>query len=555
MFIGTPMISDMYKAFYGLNDNPFSIAPNPHYFFLSDRHKEALAHLTYGLGETGGFILLTGEVGTGKTTVSRCLISQLSENTDTAFILNPSLNDTDLLASLCDELQIPYSDNPQPKELTDCISQFLLKNHENGRQTILIIDEAQHLNAEVLEQLRLLTNLETDTEKLLQVILIGQPELQLLLKRAELRQLAQRISARYHLLPLSQQEIQLYVHHRLQVAGRLEPLFTKSAFKELYTISQGVPRIINLVCERALMAGYVQSKELIDKQMIRVAALEILGKLPQKNHGIMPIALAISFVLTFAMMFYLIQNYDETVNKYLVFNDSEANIQQKLINDYAHNNHANQLSQQKQNKVVIEQFNRAIDNSRNLTDAYSILLSLWGKTPYKGMDTCDAAREQALDCLQQQGNIITIENLNYPAVAHLRDDNGKAFFATVVSRNSQEILLQLSEKRFWVTRSWFNKHFTGYFEVMWKPLAGIPTVISPKSSLSDLQWLDTGLASIDNKPSREVNGFDRKLRSNIENFQRQNGLIVDGMAGANTLQLLTLYLSQDGPRLTEGDQG
>lgn len=268
----------MYKAFYGLSDNPFSIAPNPHYLFLSDRHREALAHLTYGLGETGGFVLLTGEVGTGKTTVSRCLLGQLPDNTDTAFILNPSLTELELLATLCDELKISYGENPTLKQLTDHLSRFLLANHEKGRKTVLIIDEAQHLRAEVLEQLRLLTNLETDTKKLLQVILIGQPELQLLLKRQELRQLAQRITARYHLLPLNEDEITLYVLHRLQVAGRFEPLFTRKAIKVLHKYSGGIPRLINLLCERALMAGYAQSKVPIDHHMVRQAAAEVLGE-------------------------------------------------------------------------------------------------------------------------------------------------------------------------------------------------------------------------------------------------------------------------------------
>ncbi len=252
----------MYQAFFGLNEIPFSIAPNPQFLFLSDRHREALTHLTYGLGETGGFVLLTGEVGTGKTTVSRCLLKQLPETTDTAFILNPSLTELELLATLCDELGIQYGDKPTLKQLTDLISQFLLNNHQQGRHTLLIIDEAQHLRAEVLEQLRLLTNLETDTKKLLQIILIGQPELQQLLQRQELRQLAQRITARYHLMPLTQEEVGLYVQHRLQVAGRHQPLFSSSAIKALHKYSGGIPRLVNLLCERALMAAYGRGEAL-----------------------------------------------------------------------------------------------------------------------------------------------------------------------------------------------------------------------------------------------------------------------------------------------------
>ncbi len=230
-------------------------------------------------------MLLTGEVGTGKTTVSRCLLRQLPENTDTAFILNPSLTELELLATLCDELKIPYGEAPTLKQLTDHISGFLLANHQAGRNTVLIIDEAQHLRAEVLEQLRLLTNLETDTRKLLQVILIGQPELQQLLKRQELRQLAQRITARYHLLPLTEEEVGFYVQHRLQVAGRSEPLFNRGAIRALHKFSGGIPRLINLLCERALMAGYGQSRTPIDAKMVATAAEEVLGeKIKQANY-------------------------------------------------------------------------------------------------------------------------------------------------------------------------------------------------------------------------------------------------------------------------------
>ncbi|GMA82983.1 hypothetical protein GCM10025855_25160 [Shewanella glacialipiscicola] len=297
----------MYKAFYGLSDNPFSIAPNPHYLFLSDRHREALAHLTYGLGETGGFVLLTGEVGTGKTTVSRCLLGQLPDNTDTAFILNPSLTELELLATLCDELKITYGDNPTLKQLIDHLSRFLLANHSKGRNTVLIIDEAQHLRPEVLEQLRLLTNLETDTKKLLQVILIGQPELQLLLKRQELRQLAQRITARYHLLPLNEDEIGLYVLHRLQVAGRFEPLFTGKAIKVLQKYSGGIPRLINLLCERALMAGYAQSRLPIDHHMVRQAAVEVLGEAePTQHQYLWPAATVIVLLIAFGVSYWLL---------------------------------------------------------------------------------------------------------------------------------------------------------------------------------------------------------------------------------------------------------
>lgn len=288
----------MYTGFFGLTSQPFSIAPNPDFLFLSPRHAEALAHLRYGLGEAGGFVLLTGEVGTGKTTVSRCLLQELTDQTEVAFILNPTLNELELLAAICDQLKIRYKKSDASlKMLTDKITNRLMKNHQAGKNTILIIDEAQHLQPAVLEQLRLLTNLETNTKKLLQVILIGQPELQQLLQRQDLRQLAQRITARYHLMPLTEQEVQQYVSYRLQVAGCSRPVFTSSAVKKLFQLSGGIPRLLNLICDRALLGGYSQQKALIDAALVSQAASEVLAIKPQQDKAAWPVWLWPLFTL------------------------------------------------------------------------------------------------------------------------------------------------------------------------------------------------------------------------------------------------------------------
>jgi len=269
----------MYRNFFSLSELPFSISPDPKYLFMSERHREALTHLTYGLGEVGGFALLTGEVGTGKTTISRCLMEQLPDNTQAAFILNPTLSCQELLATLCDQLKIRYrKTGASLKSLTDKISEKLLKNHENDINTLLIIDEAQHLQPEVLEQLRLLTNLETNTKKLLQVILIGQPELQQLLQRRDLRQLAQRITARYHLMPLTKQELTQYIQHRLTVADCARPLFDKGALNKIHQLSQGVPRLTNLLCHSALMLAYNQNDSVVNKKTVIAAADRALGE-------------------------------------------------------------------------------------------------------------------------------------------------------------------------------------------------------------------------------------------------------------------------------------
>jgi general secretion pathway protein A len=269
----------VYLSYFGLTDNPFSIAPNPDYLFMSTRHKQALAHLTFGLQESGGFVMLTGEVGTGKTTVSRKLMQDLSENTQTAVILNPTLSALELLATVCDELSIEYDKNDASlKTFTDKILQKLANNHENDINTVLIIDEAQHLLPEVLEQLRLLTNLETNREKLLKVVLIGQPELQQLLRRNELRQLAQRVTARYHLLPLTREEVGQYIDHRLNVANLTQSPFNRAAIELLFSISGGIPRVINLLCDRALSLSYSLQRPFVDYQIMISASYQVLGE-------------------------------------------------------------------------------------------------------------------------------------------------------------------------------------------------------------------------------------------------------------------------------------
>ncbi|WP_448548411.1 AAA family ATPase [Thalassotalea fusca] len=268
----------MYTGYFGLKEAPFTIAPNPAYLFMSDRHREALAHLTYGLGDTGGFVLLTGEVGTGKTTICRTVMEQLPDNTQAAFILNPTLSCEELLATLCDELKIRYKKTGASiKYFTDKIHQQLLDNHEKGINTLLVIDEAQHLQAEVLEQLRLLTNLETNTKKLLQVILIGQPELQQLLQRRDLRQLAQRITARYHLMPLTLAEVEQYIKHRLSVAECVRPLFNRGAVKQIHRISKGIPRVMNLLCERSLINAFNSNDTVVNAAIVKRSAIDALG--------------------------------------------------------------------------------------------------------------------------------------------------------------------------------------------------------------------------------------------------------------------------------------
>ena len=268
----------MYIGHFGLTEPPFSITPDPRYLYMSEAHREALAHLLYGIGEGGGFVQLTGEVGTGKTTLCRCLLEQLPARVDVAFILNPKLTDVELLAAICDELRIPYpAGTTSRKVFVDALHHHLLDAHGRGHRTVLIIDEAQDLAPDVLEQIRLLTNLETTTQKLLQIILIGQPELIRILEREDLRQLAQRVTARYHLRPFAEPDTRAYIAHRLEVAGAKEKIVSDAAMRAVHRASRGIPRLINAICDRALLGAFSQDHRRVTAPTVRRAAGEVLG--------------------------------------------------------------------------------------------------------------------------------------------------------------------------------------------------------------------------------------------------------------------------------------
>jgi len=293
----------MYTSHFGLLEAPFSITPDPHYLYMSERHREALAHLVYGIGEGGGFVVLTGEVGTGKTTICRCLLKQLPANVDVALVLNPKLTALELLSTICDDLRLSYpADTTSVKVLVDCLYRYVLDAHERGRRTVVIIDEAQNLSPEVLEQVRLLTNLETTKEKLIQVILIGQPELDANLNRPELRQLNQRVTARYHLEPLGARETEAYIAHRLEVAGVGAQIFRSSAMREVHKLSKGVPRLINVMCDRALLGAYAADRRMIDVPTVRKAASEVSGSDGWSRRHRVAIAVAVAAALAAAVV-------------------------------------------------------------------------------------------------------------------------------------------------------------------------------------------------------------------------------------------------------------
>jgi general secretion pathway protein A len=270
----------MYKKYFGFNENPFSIAPDPRYLYMSEMHQEALAHLNYGAVSDGCIILLTGEIGTGKTTICRCFLEQLDQATDVAIILNPKLTANELLGAICDEFEISAS-GPEPtvKNHIDRLNDYLLRAHAENRQALLVIDEAQNLEFDVLEMLRLLTNLETNKQKLLKIFLLGQSELLSILSRPDLTQISQRITSRYHLKGLIRDDMQAYINHRITVAGGGRArLFNRPAVKRIYTLSGGIPRLINSLCDRSLLGAYTEGKDRVNEKIVKKAAIEIFGK-------------------------------------------------------------------------------------------------------------------------------------------------------------------------------------------------------------------------------------------------------------------------------------
>lgn len=268
----------MYTEHFGLNEKPFSISPDPRYLYLSQRHADALAHLLYGISGSGGFIQLTGEVGTGKTTLIRSLLGQIPEQTEIALILNPQLSTKQFMQAICQELRVSYIGRDTARVLIDRLNERLLALHAENRRVVLIVDEAQTMSPDLLEQVRLLTNLETDRQKLLQIILIGQPELRELLAQPNMRQIAQRITGRYHLEPLSAGEISIYLSHRIRVAGGRPGIFSPRAVRKLYRLSRGIPRLINVIADRCLLAAYTLDTQHIGAGLVRRAADEVFGR-------------------------------------------------------------------------------------------------------------------------------------------------------------------------------------------------------------------------------------------------------------------------------------
>jgi general secretion pathway protein A len=532
----------MYNDYFGFKEAPFSIAPDPQFLYMSERHREALAHLIYGLKTDGGFVLLTGEVGTGKTTVCQCLLEQVPDNSEIAFVLNPKLTVVELLATICDELGISYpQDNASNKVFIDALNQFLLEAHSQGRKTVLIIDEAQNLQVDVLEQIRLLTNLETHKQKLLQVIMLGQPELKQKLEQPELRQLAQRITARYHLEPLSKNEIEAYVRHRLSVAGVDRPLFTAATNDKLYRLSGGVPRLINLLCDRALLGAYATGQHEIDPALLSAAAEEVFGSAtstkPAARTPVWQWALLTLVVLCGSVL--LLQTYLDYQLAKPVAPTVKIPIARKAAVE-----------------PLVWSSEAPLDESRLL--AYQALFNSWGKEydPAQGTATSQA-EIMGLNLMIKRGSLGRLRQLDRPAVLKLVDPQGQEFYATLTELDEQQATLVMAEKQQRVSVAALNKQWYGEYALLWQAPPNFTGAIKPGEQGQQVQWLEERMASLHGRGVRSGAApvLDGSLLEEVQKFQAESGLEPDGIVGNYTLILLNSKTGGKHPSLTDGKRG
>ena len=589
----------LYSDHFGLRESPFSIAPNPEYLYMSDRHREALAHLTYGIQGDGAFILLSGEVGTGKTTVCRCLLEQMPNKVDTAFILNPKLTSEELLAAACDDLSISYPENASIKTLTDSMNAYLLEAHARDRRTILIIDEAQNLSIEVLEQLRLLTNLETNKHKLLQIILLGQPELLHVLAKPELRQLSQRITARFHLDALTREEVTAYIRHRLGVAGAKGNFFSKRAIDRIFKLSAGIPRVINLVCDRSMLGAYSEGEMQVTPSIVDKAAGEILGPRKTSPMDWRRIAIAsttcLALVAGYLLSDLLSKNYPHAPTPAAAHQDpvdleldppwsfdgpdsvsrdvdpATFTTEQALItpNNIANTSALNviepALGELKANSLPIPKLEPEpnLNASQSAEQPLRPLTSLVGHSYFQyalndllrlwefdftdpETTTCELAATIGLLCYENVAGLNEMNDFNRPMVINL---NRMWFTLTSIDRNRATIVY--GKQTFDIRVSELLEYWNGNFTLLWLAPPGYQVPLTMGDSGPAVDWIVNRLAIIDEikPPQSQAYIFDGTLEARVRQFQISSGLTPDGIAGVKTLIKINDRDSIHTPRL------
>ena len=548
----------MYRQYFGFTEVPFSIAPDPRYLYLSQRHQEALAHLLYGVNGDGGFVLLTGEVGAGKTTVCRCLLEQIPPSCDVAYIFNPKLTVEELLSTICVEFGIACAPgNRSIKVFVDCINAYLLDAHAKGRRTVLIIDEGQNLSVDVLEQMRLLTNLETNERKLLQIILVGQPELAAMLERPELRQLSQRIVARYHLGPLSKPEVAAYVGHRLEVAGAKRQLIPARLMGRLYRLSGGVPRVINLLCDRALLGAYVQSKERIDGATLAQAAREVFHQPTGRRSHVRALSATLILVAGAALALTVYRQEQGDTRTTAV---PPASVKPAApANPVGADKGAEQArprptaAPDKVAAALPETLewpeSEALAASRTL--AYAALFRAWGAN-YQGEEVCRQAEGLGLRCRNARGGLDELRELNRPAVLRMRNAQGEEFHAALTAIGDNSASFALGAQTRTVSLGALAAQWSGHYTLLWRMPPNVHDNILPGERGAAVQWLARQLARAQGRvvESDKDKVFDDGLVREVKQFQLTHGLVPDGAVGPQTLMRLAGLGDEAAPKLS-----
>jgi general secretion pathway protein A len=569
----------MYLTHFQMEQFPFSIAPDPRFLFMSERHREALAHLMYGVNSGGGVVLLTGEIGAGKTTVSRCLLEQVPPSCNIAYVFNPKLTVGELLASVCEEFRIALPPAPQAlggtRTSVDALNRFLLAEHGAGRNNVLVIDEAQNLSPEVLEQLRLLTNLETNERKLLQIILIGQPELRTMLAQPELEQLAQRVIAHTHLTALNEVETANYVQHRLGKGGLRGPSpFPPAMSRHVHRLSGGVPRRINLLCDRALLGAYAEGAKTVDRRILEHAAGELFLAAHARPRRVHRGAVLAGLVLALL-----------GVGGGVLGNDWLRKAWEELYMTRSDGVHAPVLEPTQavqEHDTSLPAIQNAgpgtarLDPARGqpgsalaailpepgsgdgpsfaaLTDkrqALRELAALWGWSSDQD-EPCMAARPEILQCYRSARGLAELRQLDRPAVLHLVDGSGKPYFAVLASLTDSGARLHAGSAFQDVDHALLTRHFRGEFTTLWRSAAGTADAVVLGQQGPAVDWIGAQLARVHNAelpPARQPYNLD--LHRQVRLFQQAQGLSVDGVVGPLTFMHLNRVAGVSEPRLS-----
>jgi general secretion pathway protein A len=560
----------MYLIHFGFTELPFSNTPDPRFVYLSSRHEEALAHLLYGVRERGGFVQLTGEVGTGKTTTCRYLLSQLPEGVDVALVLNPMLTPEELLATVCDELGAAYPPEARTrKAFVDALYHHLLAAHARGRRTVLIVDEAQNLSADALEQLRLLTNLETATDKLLQIILIGQPELTVLLARTLLRQVAQRITARYHLLPFAERDTRAYIARRLQIAGQGLNVFEPAAVLAVHRASRGVPRLVNVICDRALLGAFAEGRRTVSADIVRRAAREVAGETAgvavQRRVG-----RAAATAAALALVVIAVSGWAGVWNVPSL--RALRNIRLTAAPDVSVPRMAaatTSLDASPGGTAVAAasvpttpaggpwprpDLAALLARSGPVTDPagpQTRVLASWGVTVMPGEAPCQAATRAGLECYEVRGTWTVVRRLGVPVVVKLLRADGGRHYVAVTALEADTVTLLLGDRAEVVPIAAVDAMWDGVFWLIWRPLPGVARVLSPGMQGPGVAWLRRALSDGEaaGPADRGPALYDEALAARVVAFQRREGLEADGVAGIETLVRLSTRLDRRAPSL------